>query len=363
MRVVLTGGGTGGHIYPALAVAKEILRQEPQATFLYIGTTKGLEANLVPKQGIPFEAIEISGLQRKLSFENVKTIWKFWRAVSRSKKILRDWKPDVVIGTGGYVCGPVVFAASRLKIKTVIHEQNVVPGITNIFLSRFVNKIAVSFEESLRHFPKTKTVYTGNPRATEVMHGDAAKGRASLQIQPQQKIVVIVGGSRGARGINEATLSMLSKLSRFPDCHFVYITGEVHHDAVMQQLHQLPEVPSNLSVLPFVHNMPDLLAATHVIVSRAGASTLAEITALGVPAVLIPSPYVTNNHQEKNARGLEAAGAAVVLLEKDLTGASLEEAITSLIANQEKWQAMRESSKQLGMPDAASRIYELVRKA
>ncbi len=360
MRVVLTGGGTGGHIYPALAVAKEILRQNPQAVFLYIGTSKGLEARLVPRQGIPFEAIEIAGLKRKLTVDNLRTVWKFIRSVSRSKAILREWKPDVVIGTGGYVCGPVVYAAARLGIPTVIHEQNVEPGLTNRFLSRFVDRVAVSFEESLAYFPRHKTVVTGNPCATEVVHGNADKAREMLGIGRDKRVVVIVGGSRGARPINEATLAFVPRMADYADCHFVYVTGDVHYQAISAALEASGTVPHNLTLLPYVHNMPDLLAATHVIVNRAGASTLAELTALGIPAILVPSPYVTNNHQEKNARGLEQSGAAMVLLERELTAETLAERLALLLRDQRRWEAMREQSLRLGKPDAATAIYRLL---
>ncbi|MFY0545567.1 undecaprenyldiphospho-muramoylpentapeptide beta-N-acetylglucosaminyltransferase [Brevibacillus sp. H7] len=362
MRVVLTGGGTGGHIYPALAVAREISRQEPQATFLYIGTKNGLEAQLVPRAGIPLEEIEISGLKRKLTLDNLKTLWKFVQAVSASRQILREFQPDVVIGTGGYVCGPVVYAASKLGIKTVIHEQNVVPGLTNKFLARFVDRVAVSFEESLAYFPRTKTVVTGNPRATEVIHGDAEAGREFLGVSSDKRIVLIIGGSRGARAINEAALDLVPRMADDLQSHYVYVTGEVHYEAITKALQEKGELPRNLTVLPFVHNMPDVLAATHVLVSRAGASTLAEITALGVPAILIPSPYVTNNHQEKNARGLERAGAAEVILERELSGETLHKALTSLLKDQERWASMRERSLTLGMPQAAANIYELMRQ-
>lgn len=361
MRVVLTGGGTGGHIYPALAVAREIGRQEPQATFLYIGTKNGLESNLVPRTGIPFEAIEISGLKRKLSLDNLKTLWKFVRAVSTSKKILREYRPDVVIGTGGYVCGPVVYAAASFGIKTIIHEQNVVPGLTNKFLARFVDRVAVSFEESLAYFPQGKTVFTGNPRATEVMHGNADAGREFLGVSRDKRIVLIFGGSRGARAINEATLELLPHVGEYSQSHFVYVTGEVHYETISQALREKGELPRNFTVLPFIHNMPDVLAATHVLVSRAGASTLAEITALGIPAILIPSPYVTNNHQEKNARGLERAGAAEVVLESELSGERLHQALSSLLEDEARWASMRENSLALGMPQAAANIIELVR--
>lgn len=360
MRVVLTGGGTGGHIYPALAVAEEILRHDPQAEFLYIGTAKGLESKLVPKHGLPFEQIDISGIQRKLTLENLRTAWKFIRSVSKSKEILRKWKPDIVIGTGGYVCGPVVYAAARLGIPTMIHEQNVVPGLTNLFLTRFVNRVAVSFEESLQHFPKHKVVYTGNPRATEVLHGQAEMGHKL--IGTTKPIVLIVGGSRGARPINEATLQLVPFISQHPNYHFVYVTGDVHYDKVSAVLSEQGELPANLTLLPFVHQMPDLLSATHVIVNRAGASFLAEITSLGIPAILIPSPYVTNNHQEKNARGLERVGAGIVILEKDLTGQSLQDALAPLLTDRALHQKMREESLRLGKQDAASEIYRVIKE-
>ncbi|USG67560.1 undecaprenyldiphospho-muramoylpentapeptide beta-N-acetylglucosaminyltransferase [Brevibacillus ruminantium] len=362
MRVVLTGGGTGGHIYPALAVAKEIARQEPQAAFLYIGSKKGLEAELVPRAGIPFQSVEIAGLKRKLTLDNVKTFWKFLRAVSDSKKMLREYRPDVVIGTGGYVCGPVVYAAAKLGIPTVIHEQNVVPGLTNKFLARYVDRVAVSFEESLSFFPAAKTVLTGNPRATEVMHGEASAGRDFLGVDADKRIVLIFGGSRGARPINEATLAMIPRMGEFPQSHFVYVTGNVHYETISAAIKELDALPGNLSVFPFVHNMPDLLAATHLLVGRAGASSLAEITALGVPSILIPSPYVTNNHQEKNARGLEKQGAAVVLLENELNGERLFKALASILKDDERWAEMRESSRKLGMPQAATDIYQVMKK-
>ncbi|QRG65763.1 undecaprenyldiphospho-muramoylpentapeptide beta-N-acetylglucosaminyltransferase [Brevibacillus choshinensis] len=361
MRVVLTGGGTGGHIYPALAVAREVSRQNPQAAFLYIGSKQGLEAQLVPRADIPFQSVEISGLKRKLSLDNVKTVWKFIRAVSDAKRMLREFQPDVVIGTGGYVCGPVVYAAAKLGIPTLVHEQNVVPGLTNKFLSRSASKVAVSFSESLAFFPAGKTVLTGNPRATEVMHGNAEAGRRFLGVDASKKIVLIFGGSRGARAINEAVLAMVEHMSAFPDTHFVYVTGDVHYEKISTSLKEMESLPGNLSVLSFVHNMPDVLAATHVLVSRAGASTLAEVTALGVPSILIPSPYVTNNHQEKNARGLERAGAAQVIVERDLNGQSLLQALTELLNNQKRWEEMRKSSLSLGMPKAATDIVEQLR--
>lgn len=359
MRIVLTGGGTGGHIYPALAVAKEILRKEPQATFLYIGSGKGLEATIVPRAGIEFESIEIAGFKRKLSLDNLRTVWKFIRAVARSKELLRKFKPDAVIGTGGYVCGPVVFAATQLGIRTVIHEQNVVPGLANNFLSKFVNHVAVSFQDSFAHFPQNKTVLTGNPCATQVLQGNAEAGKKALGISADKQLVLITSGSRGARAINEATLSIMPDMDQYTNHHFVYVTGDVHYANISKQVESQGK-PANLTIMPYAHNMADLLAASDVVISRAGASILAELTALGVPSILIPSPYVTNNHQEKNARGLESAGAAVVITERELGKEKLLDALHQILTDRKRNQEMRQHALSLGMPDAAERIYHLL---
>lgn len=359
MRVLLSGGGTGGHIYPALAMLKEIRERVPQASFLYIGTNKGLEADIVPKEGIPFESIEITGFKRKLSVDNLKTILRFLQGVRESKRIIRRFKPDIVIGTGGYVCGPVVFAAARLHIPTLIHEQNVVPGLTNKFLSRYATKVAVSFSDSKAYFKRKGVHITGNPRASEVLKGNGHLGRKTLSLPQDKKVVLIVGGSRGAKAINQAFLDMLDRLGELADCHFVYVTGSVHYEEISQTLSQVKDL-KQVTIKPFIYNMPDVLAATDLIINRAGASFLAEITALGLPAILIPSPYVTNNHQEKNARWLESHGAARVILEGELSGERLFHEIKDLVTQPKLLEKMKQKSKSLGVPDAGERIYQLI---
>lgn len=358
MKIIISGGGTGGHIYPALAIAREVMHREPDSQILYIGTKRGLELDLVVKENIPFEAVEITGFKRSLSFENVKTIWRFLKATKKAKKIIREFKPDVVVGTGGYVCGPVVYAASRLKIPTLIHEQNVIPGLTNKFLSRFTDRIAVSFSGSATYFPKEKTVITGNPRATEVARADGKKGLKSLQVPSRKKVVLIVGGSRGAKAINEAVYEMVPYLGKYPDYHFIYVTGEVHYQGVLEKMQKLATFPGNLTVRPFIYNMPEVLAGIDLIVNRAGASFLAEITALGLPSILIPSPYVTNNHQEKNARWLEEQGAGMVILESELTGNKLLQTIDQILSKPQERERMSIAAKKLGKPEAATLIYE-----
>lgn len=358
MRIVVSGGGTGGHIYPALALIREIQKYNNQAEFLYIGTEQGLESKLVPRENVPFKSIHITGFKRKLSLDNVKTIFRFLKGVSDSKKLLKEFKADVVIGTGGYVCGPVVYAASRLGIPTIIHEQNSVPGLTNKFLSRFVDKIGICFEEARSFFPEEKVVFTGNPRASEVLSQDGIKGRLSVGLKLDKPAVLIFGGSRGARPINEAVMKSLSELRSKP-YQILYITGDVHFDKVQQEV-ELVGNPDNVVIKPFVHNMPEVLDGIDLTVSRAGATTLAELTSLGIPSILIPSPYVTNNHQEKNARSLSERGAAKLLLEKDLTSKKLVEEIDQIIMDEEQLRKMKKSAEELGIRDAANRLYRVM---
>lgn len=364
MRIVLSGGGTGGHIYPAVAVARQLEAEAEGSAFLYIGGKRGLESKLVPQENLPFKSIDITGFRRKLSMDNVKTVLRFLKGVRASKAMLKEFKPDVVIGTGGYVCGPVVYAASRLGIPTLIHEQNAIPGLTNRFLSRYADTVAVSFEGTESAFPGSKRViYTGNPRATTVMTASPQRGYASLGIPDGSTVVLVVGGSGGARAINQAMIEMAAAVGRDNKAHYVYVTGEAYYEDTRKALvAKLGHLPSWLHILPYIHNMPEVLACTSLIVNRAGASFLAEITALGIPSVLIPSPNVTNNHQEANARQLEAEGAAVVVLEKDLSGQSLHAAVQRIITDEALRARMSEASRRLGKRDSAAIVVDELRR-
>jgi UDP-N-acetylglucosamine--N-acetylmuramyl-(pentapeptide) pyrophosphoryl-undecaprenol N-acetylglucosamine transferase len=359
MKIAVSGGGTGGHIYPALALIREIQKKDKNVEFLYIGTEKGLESKLVPRENIPFKSIHITGFKRKISFENVKTVLRFLKGVRDSKKMLKEFQPDVVIGTGGYVCGPVVYGAAKMGIPTIVHEQNSIPGLTNKFLSRYVDKIAICFEEAREFFPEKKVVLTGNPRASEVLGQDGIKGRLSTGLKLKVPTVLVFGGSRGARPINEAVVKSLTELSSKP-YQVLYVTGDVHYEEVKKEV-ELVGNPENVIIKPFIHNMPEVLAGVDLTVSRAGATTLAELTSLGIPSILIPSPYVTDNHQEKNALALSDNGAARLLLEKDLTGPKLVENIDQILGNDERLAVMKKAAKKLGIPDAAARLHSLMK--
>ncbi|WP_438433413.1 undecaprenyldiphospho-muramoylpentapeptide beta-N-acetylglucosaminyltransferase [Gorillibacterium sp. sgz500922] len=361
MRVVLSGGGTGGHVYPALSVLEEVSREEPDSRFLYIGTASGLERGIVAKAhpDLRFEAVDISGFKRKVSLDNVRTVMRFLKAVSRSGGLLKDFRPDIVVGTGGYVCGPVVYAAAKQGIPTLIHEQNAVPGLTNKFLSRYADTVAVSFRGSEAHFPAARhAVYTGNPRATTVAYADSGSGLRSLNLKKGDKLVLVVGGSRGAKAINQAMIGLAPRLSRLPGVHVLFVTGEPYYEETLAAVREaVGPLPEKLKIKPYLHNMPEVLAATSLIVNRAGASFLAEITALGIPSILIPSPNVTNNHQEANARRLEKEEAAVLLPEKELSGERLFREIEEIMGNPARRRRMAENSRRMGESESASLVY------
>lgn len=361
MRVVVSGGGTGGHIYPALAFMRYLEKQE-DVEYLYIGTKRGLESKIVPQAGYAFESIKIEGLKRSLSLENLKTAYYMVTSVIKARKILKKFKPDVVIGTGGYVCAPVLFAASLLKIPTIIHEQNSVAGVTNKFLAKWVNKIAICFDDVKKDFASysDKVVLTGNPRGQEVVEiKKNPEYLASIGVQTDLPIVVIFGGSRGSERMNEVFVEALEGFAN-KNYHVIMITGEVHYDKINNQITNLEKSLPNVSVFPYIKDMPQLFQNVDLVVCRSGATTLTELTALGLASILIPSPYVTNNHQEANARSLVDQGAASMILEKELNAQTMLAEIDEILLDSQKKEAMADSAKKMGIVDASSRLTSII---
>ena len=346
MRVVVSGGGTGGHIYPALAFMRYLEKQE-DVEYLYIGTKRGLESKIVPQAGYAFKSIKIEGLKRSLSLENLKTAYYMVTSVIKARKILKEFKPDVVIGTGGYVCAPVLFAASLLKIPTIIHEQNSVAGVTNKFLAKWVNKIAICFDDVKKDFASysDKVVLTGNPRGQEVVEIEKnPEYLASIGVETELPIVVIFGGSRGSERMNEVFVEALEGFAD-KNYHVIMVTGEVHYDKINNQITNLEKSLPNVSVFPYIKDMPQLFQNVDLVVCRSGATTLTELTALGLASILIPSPYVTNNHQEANARSLVNQGAASMILEKELNAQTILAEIDHILLDPHKKEVMDDSAK------------------
>lgn len=353
MKLMISGGGTGGHIYPALALIDTLKQRHTNLEVLYVGTENGLEADLVPRTGVPFKSIRIAGLKRSLSLENVKTAYWFMQSVRTLRKEMKAFRPDVVIGTGGFVSGPVVYTAQQLGIPTILHEQNSIPGLTNKFLSKKASRVALSFQGSDVHFPGANVRLIGNPRGSEVLKTvvdeSAIRKQYGLGSAP---LVVVYGGSRGAEAINRAVLEAIPTLAEQP-LEMLYVTGNVHYETVLASA----QPSTNVKIVPYVYDMPAVLACASLVVSRAGASTISELTALGLPSILIPSPYVTADHQTKNASALVENGAAILLRENELNGSSLVTAIEDAMSRQ---RAMADASKALGFPDAAETLANLV---
>lgn len=359
MRVLVSGGGTGGHIYPAVSLVKYIQRKHPDAEFMYVGTKKGLESKIVPDQGIPFETVEIQGFKRSLSLSNFKTVYLFLNSISQAKKIIKEFKPDIVIGTGGYVCGSVVYAAHKLKIPTIIHEQNSVAGVTNKFLARYVDKIGICFSDVAKDFPEKKVVMVGNPRAQEVANIEKSSILEEYDLKSDIPTVLIFGGSRGALTINQGILESLSEFQGKP-YQILYASGEIYYKDVEAAWSNLVGEKSNVKVVPYIKNMEQVLANVDLVIGRAGATSIAEITSLGLPAVLVPSPNVTNDHQTKNAQSLVDKNAAVMIKNADFTKETLVPIIDELMLDENKRLNMANSSKKEGIQDATDRMYHLI---
>ncbi|MHB8171868.1 MAG: undecaprenyldiphospho-muramoylpentapeptide beta-N-acetylglucosaminyltransferase [Thermincolia bacterium] len=366
MRLLLTGGGTGGHIYPALAIARGFQQRHEGAEILYVGTNLGLEADIVPKAGYAFRTVTVEGLERKLSLKLLASGLKAVQGLVDTRRILREFRPHVVVGTGGYVCGPVVLMAALQGIPCLIHEQNAYPGITNKLLARFVKKIAVTFEESARFFPPQAPVkLTGLPIRPEVLTAEREKSLSNLGLDKDKFLILVTGGSRGARSINKAMVEVHKRLSGRKEVQILHITGQTGYQDTLSELEKegitlAPE--GNSIVKPYLYNMEDALAAANLIICRAGATTLAEVTARGIPSVLIPYPYAAENHQEHNARSLENHGATIVILDKVLTGYNLKETIEALLNDRPRLQAMAANAHSLGKPAALDEILDMVDK-
>ena len=363
MKIIVSGGGTGGHIYPALTLIDAVKKKSPDAEFLYVGTELGLEADIVPKAGINFTALNLEGgFERHFTLENFKRAANAILSVKRAGKIVKEFQPDVVVGTGGYVCGPILLAASLKKIPTLIQEQNAVAGITNKILSKFVSKIAVGSELALKNFPAEKTVYTGNPIRENVLTAKREDGLAEFGFTENLPVVLISGGSRGARSINTAMIDILVAAEKNPVAQFLHVTGKGEFDAVTQKLKDAGfsfDAP-NVKVVPYLYNMPQAMAMANLAIFRAGATGLAELTARGVPAILIPYPFAAENHQEFNAQALVKVGAARMILNKDLNAEILKSTLDELLAEPAALQKMAAASLSLGRPQAAAEIAELI---
>lgn len=332
MKVIVSAGGTGGHIYPALAIIDILKRYYKDLDILYIGTHNRMEKDLIPEKGIKYEAIKIYGFNKKKVLTNIKNSFYICSALSKCKKIMKEFKPDLVIGAGGYVTFPVLKTAQKLGIKTFIHEQNSFSGKTNIALGKKASLIGVSFENTIKDYKNTKgkVFVMGNPCGKRALEIKPIK-KSELGFNDNKPLAVAVAGSLGSMTINNAFKEVLTSL-KDKNYQFLYITGQKYYEEFIKDL----KLPDNVKVIPYLNNLSGLLKNTDILISRSGASTMSEIIALKVPAIFIPSPYVANNHQYYNALDLVNKNAAYMIEEKDFNKDLLLEKIDELIKNNEK---------------------------
>ena len=357
MKFVLSCGGTGGHIYPAIAIADKIKEKDPEAQILFIGTKKGMENRLVPAAGYEIKGIEAKGFDRKHFLNNFKTVLKYLEGNQEVYRMLKEYAPDVAIGTGGYVTGSVIAVAHRLKVRTYIHEQNALPGVANRFLSNFVDKVFTSFDGTQKAFRHPdRVVLTGNPIRSGFTALDRTACREKLGLKDCDKMVLVFGGSLGAQVLNRETLG-LAKNMKGSGIKLFFVTGKRYYESIVKEIEgkSFPD----LTLMAYADNMPELMCASDLVVSRAGAIAVSEITACGKPSVLVPSPNVTNNHQYYNAKAVADAGAAVLVEEKELPEGKnvLSGIILDLVSDPEKLSEMAKNAKKTGRTDASDVIY------
>lgn len=367
MKVLLAGGGTAGHINPALAIAGYIREKRPDTEFLFIGNKDGMEQRLVPQAGFDIKSIVISGFQRSLSpksvVANVRTVRRTVTSSVSAAKIIRAFQPDICIGTGGYVSGPVVREAARLGVPCLIHEQNAYPGVTNKMLAKRVQKVMLAVEAAKPYFKDAPVVVTGNPVRGEILTADKAASRRQLGLD-NRPLILSFGGSLGAQKINESLLDIIArsgKNGRYQHIHAYGKFGGWFPEKLEERGVDLSAC-SNLDIRPYIDNMPVCMAAADLVICRAGAITLSEIQAMGKPAILIPSPNVAENHQYHNAMALVNAGAAEIIEESVLSGEAVIEKADAMLQNEETLAKFSENSKKMAITNANERIYSVVKQ-
>lgn len=354
MRILISAGGTGGHIYPALAIIEGFKKYDKDLEVLYIGTKNRMEKDIVPKNGIPYYGIEIYGLSKNI-FKDIKDVFLIFKAKKEIKKKMLEFKPDVVLGIGGYVTYPVLSVAKSLHIKTFIHEQNAIPGKTNKMISKYADIIGISFKESAKYFPNRNVLYTGNPTGIGALNTPRIT-KSSLGLNDDKPLVVVVCGSLGSETVNNAMKGYLKTLEN-KDYQVVYITGKNLYEEFIKI-----KYPKNVKVLPYLDNLTGLLKETDVLVARAGASTIAEVLSLKVPTIFIPSPYVANNHQYYNAVSLKNDNLALMLEEKDLSIPNITKNIEDLLYNKDKQIKIKNNLNKVSTLDSTKIIYDAIKE-
>ena len=368
MRVIIAAAGTAGHINPGLAIANKIKKEQKDSEIVFIGTTRGLENDLVPRAGYELKTIDAYGLSKEISIENLKKMYKTLKGFGEAKKIIKEFKPDIVIGTGGYICGATITAAHSLKIPTLLHESNAFPGKAVKMLAKKTNTILVSFKDALPRIKNCKNVvFTGTPvKIKKQNYSSEEKNRIvnEVGLKTDKAIVLIFGGSQGAKKINDTIVDII-KNKQNKDYQMIWATGPKQFDIIKEELENLSlninNIP-NMKIIPYIYNMEELMNVVDLIVARSGAMTITEISNLGKPSILVPLPNVSHNHQLYNAKALESVGAARIILNDEINGEKLNKTIEEIVLNKEEIRKMGENALKISAVDAEDKIYDEIKK-
>ncbi len=360
MKILISGGGIGGHIFPALAIANAVKRRDPQADILFVGALGRMEMERVPAAGYEIVGLPVAGFDRKRLWRNFGVVWKLWRSMRKAKKVLRDFQPDIAVGVGGYASGPMLKEAQKQGVPTLIQEQNSYAGVTNKLLAANAGRICVAYDGMERFFPEGKIVKTGNPVRKNIVslnisHEDAKR---ELGFNPNRPLVVVVGGSLGARTINDSMKLAVRQMLK-SGASVLWQTGKLYAEECSKAVVDIND--PNLQVTPFVSRMDLVYRGADLLVSRAGASTISEIQLVGAPAILVPSPNVAEDHQRKNAEALAKRDAAVMILDRECA-ARLPEAVTELLRDPSRRKAIGANARKMALENSDDAIVNEIMK-
>jgi len=368
MKVLIAAAGTGGHINPGIAIANKIKKENPQAEITFVGTKNGLENTLVPKAGYKLYTIEAYGFSRKITFNNFTKMIKTIKSTKTAKQFIEEYRPDIVIGTGGYICGPVFLSATKLKIPTILHESNAFPGVAVKLLSKKVDEVLVSFEDAKKRLKKAKkVVVTGTPtniKNLKLPEEEKNKVKKNLGIRLDLPLILVFGGSQGAKSINESLLEIF-KQKLNSNYQIIFATGPKQYDDYKVELSKNGlniDYILNTKIVPYIYNMEEIMNVSDLIICRSGAMTVTEISLLGKPAIFIPFPFATENHQEYNAKVLENIDAAKIILDKDLTAQKLSDTINNIINDKNILDKMSKNSESIAIKNTEDVIYKEIIK-
>ncbi len=368
MKVIIAAAQTGGHINPGIAIANKIKKENNNATIMFIGTTRGLENDLVPRAGYELRTIEAYGINRKISIENIKNMFKTLRGLKEAKKIVKEFNPDIVIGTGGFICGPVLMAAKKCKIPTIIHESNAFPGVATKLLSNKVNTVLVGFNDAVKRLPNAKKIIvTGTP--TKIKKINLSKEQKEkiideIKLNKELPIVLVFGGSQGAKSINSTLIDIIKNKTN-NNYQIIWASGPKQYNVIKNSLKELKidiNKIENVKILPYIYNMEEMMNLADIIISRSGAMTINEIAITGKPAIFVPFPFATENHQEYNARVLVNIGAAKIILDKDLNADILSTTLNEMLKDKSKLLKMGDNAKKVEIKDVEEKIYEEIKE-